>query len=127
MPSIDKATLEHLAELARLELDAGEEEKLLRDLEKILSYFEELKSLDASDIEPPVVSRVEPMSGGTNLKNIFREDDERENTDKGEGVDAFPETEEGFLRVPPVFEQGSSVPEASRQVGNYGAGKGQGS
>lgn len=96
MASIDKKSLEHLAELARLELNPEEEEKLLSDFEKILAYFEELKSLDTSGVEP--------MTGGTDLKNIFREDEERENTNKGEGIDAFPESEGGFLKVPPVFE-----------------------
>lgn len=95
MASLDKTSLEHLTELARLELDPKEKEKLLNDFEKILAYFEELKSLDTSGIEP--------MNGGTDLKNIFREDGERENTNKGEGADAFPETQEGFLKIPPVF------------------------
>lgn len=96
MASIDKTSLEHLAELARLELDPKEEEKLLNDLQKILAHFEELKSLDTS--------AVEPMNGGTDLKNMFREDGERENTDAGGGVEDFPESEGGFLKVPPVFQ-----------------------
>jgi Asp-tRNA(Asn)/Glu-tRNA(Gln) amidotransferase C subunit len=44
------------------------------------------------------------MAGGTDLKNIFREDTERENTDRGAGVELFPESKNGFLKVPPVFE-----------------------
>ncbi len=40
---IDKKTLEHLAELARIKLDGRQEEKLLHDLGKILDHFEELK------------------------------------------------------------------------------------
>lgn len=93
---IDKKTLEYLAELSRIELDKKEEEKLLKDLKKILDYFEELKSLDTSSIEP--------ISGATELKNSFREDGERTDTNRGEGVGAFPETKDGFLKVPPVFE-----------------------
>ncbi len=95
MASIDKKTLEHLAELARLELDPNEEKKFLEDIKNILDYFEELKSLDTSNVEP--------MNGGTDFKNVFREDEERENTNAGEGVDAFPAPKEGFLKVPPVF------------------------
>ena len=95
MASIDKKSLEHLAELARLELNPGEEEKLLNDLKKILDHFEELKSLDTADIEP--------MTGGTSLANVFREDEERKNTNQGAGIEDFPESEEGFLKVPPVF------------------------
>ncbi len=104
---INKKTLEYLAELARVEVNEKEERKLLEDPQKILDYFEELKTLDTS--------KIEPLTGGLELKNIFREDEGRENpeaeqarygagTDQGEGVDAFPETENGFLKIPPVFE-----------------------
>jgi len=93
---INKETLQHLAKLARLELDPKEEEKLREDLGKILDHFKELQALDTSSVVP--------MTGGTDLKNIFREDAERENTNQKKGVDAFPETQNGYLKIPPVFE-----------------------
>jgi aspartyl-tRNA(Asn)/glutamyl-tRNA(Gln) amidotransferase subunit C len=96
MSSITKQTLEHLAKLARLKLDPKEEEKLTQDLAKILDHFKELEGLDTSNVAP--------MSGGTQLKNVFREDEERENTNRGAGIEQFPEKQDGFLRVPPVFE-----------------------
>ncbi len=93
---ITKKTIQHLAKLARLELTPREEEKILTDLSKILAYFEELQALDTS--------HVEPMTGGTHLKNIFREDAASE-ANRGAGTyDAFPESEDGFLKIPPVFE-----------------------
>jgi aspartyl-tRNA(Asn)/glutamyl-tRNA(Gln) amidotransferase subunit C len=94
--SLNKHDLEHLAKLARIELDPKEEEKLLRDLGGILDYFKELQTLDTENVAP--------MTGGTDLLNVSREDGERENTDRGAGVDAFPEKKDGFLKVPPVFE-----------------------
>lgn len=93
---IDKETLARLAALARIELDPKEEEKLLKDLRNILDYFEELKELDTSGVKP--------MDGGTHSKNVFREDAEREDTNRGAGIDAFPETQERYLKIPPVFE-----------------------
>lgn len=94
--SINKHELDHLAKLARIEIDPREEEKLLKDLGNILEYFKELQQLDTA--------HVEPMAGGTDLRNIFRDDGERENTNQGAGTDAFPEEQNGFLKVPPVFE-----------------------
>jgi Asp-tRNA(Asn)/Glu-tRNA(Gln) amidotransferase C subunit len=44
------------------------------------------------------------MTGGTDLKNMFRDDAERENTNRGAGVEAFPKSKDGFLEVPAVFE-----------------------
>ncbi len=97
MPSlINKKLLQHLTELARLELMNREEERLLKDLQEILSHFEELQKLDTADIKP--------VSGGTNLKNIFREDELRVNKYAGAGAEAFPDNEDGFLKIPPVFE-----------------------
>lgn len=98
--SIDKKELEHLAALARIEIEPKEEEKLLTDLGAILEYFNELKAVDTANVEP--------MTGGTDLKNVFREDlienGGRENTNRGAGIDAFPESQDGFLKIPPVFE-----------------------
>jgi aspartyl-tRNA(Asn)/glutamyl-tRNA(Gln) amidotransferase subunit C len=94
--AINKKELEHLAKLARIELDPREEEKLLKDLSNILDHFKELQALDTA--------KVPPMTGGTDLANISREDGERENTNRGTGTEAFPEKKDGFLKVPPVFE-----------------------
>ncbi|MEK7077075.1 MAG: Asp-tRNA(Asn)/Glu-tRNA(Gln) amidotransferase subunit GatC, partial [Patescibacteria group bacterium] len=88
--------LKHLAELARIELTEREEEKLLKDLQKILNYFKELQELDTSGVPP--------MAGGAAQKNSFREDEER-STSPETGRGAFPETENKYLKIPPVFEQ----------------------
>lgn len=93
---INIETLEYLANLARIELDPKEEERLLRDLRKILDHVSELQQVNTKGVKP--------VNGGTDLTNIFREDTERENTNRDEGVDQFPETENGFLKIPPVFK-----------------------
>lgn len=95
---IDKKTLEHLAELSRIELDKRHEEKLLKDLGEILGYFEELKEVDTENVEP--------MAGGTIEKNVFRDDeiDEKGNRASDKLTGAFPEQENGYLKIPPVFE-----------------------
>ena len=93
---ITKETIEHLAKLSRLELTPQEKEKILGDLLKILAHFEDLQKLDTSNVEP--------MAGGTQLKNKFREDAATE-TNRGAGTDAFPESKDGFLKIPPVFTE----------------------
>lgn len=117
MREINKRTLEHLAELARIELDKKNKEKLLKDLRKILEYFEELNEIDTAEVEP--------MTGGNIfLENVFREDDSalidadetqisadkkisenlRSNQRKSALREQFPEKENGFLKAPSVFE-----------------------
>ena len=94
--AITKRELEHLAKLARIELNPKEQEKLLKDLGSILDYFKELQELDTSNVPP--------MTGGTDLRNVFRDDALCENTNRGAGTEAFPEKKDGYLKVPPVFE-----------------------
>lgn len=100
MAEINKKILKHLAGLARVEIDPKKEDKFLSDFKSILGHFEELANLDTSNVVP--------MTGGTMLKNITREDDFNDSPagekDQGKGVEAFPESKNGYLRVPPVFE-----------------------
>lgn len=101
---INKQTLKRLSELVRIEISgkqqetSDKEEKLLKDLEKILEYFEEFEKVD--------VENIEPMAGGANLKNVFREDQigEKRQTANDKLIDQFPEKEDGYLKVPEVFE-----------------------
>lgn len=93
---ITKEELEHLADLARIKLDPNEEEALAKDLENILGHFEELAKLDTKNVKA--------ISGGTEMRNVMREDAEREGTNQGKGKDFFPNKNKGFNVVPPVFE-----------------------
>ena len=98
---INKKLLKHLAELARIDLGAKETTKFIKDLTRILKHFEELQKVDTEGIEP--------MIGGTNLKNILRRDDVdlekrvESVSDAGHIIKAFPEGEGGYLKIPPVF------------------------
>jgi aspartyl-tRNA(Asn)/glutamyl-tRNA(Gln) amidotransferase subunit C len=92
---LTKKDLEKLAGLARMDLKPKEEEKLLKDLGKILDYFEELKEVNTENVEP--------LTGGTESQNVLRDDELNLILDKGPAIEAFPENSGGFLKVPPVF------------------------
>lgn len=97
MSDITKKSLEHLAELSRLSLNPKEEEKFLADLTSILGHFKELEELDTTNVAP--------LTGGTDLKNVLREDGETKSSLPADPiVDAFPEKEGRKLKVPAVFE-----------------------
>lgn len=114
---LTKKDLENLEALARIEVSEKEKKKLLKDLEKILAHFEELKEVIAEGPGGQV-------SGGTFSKNVFRQDADLrarlpapERSDGGQGQDPalteqFPEKEKGFLKIPPVFSaEGGSPPD----------------
>lgn len=93
---INKKNLQNLAELARLELQEREAKKILQDLQKILDHFNELAELDTSKVVAEL-----PLD---ETRKIFRDDGERKETNIGQGKEAFPESEDGFLSIPPVFK-----------------------
>ncbi len=98
MSDITKKSLEHLADLARLELSGKEEDKFLKDLESILGHFKELESLDTSNVQP--------LTGGTSLKNVLRDDEASHSSlSAAPVVDAFPEKEKDYLKTPAVFQE----------------------
>ena len=98
MSLINRTILEKLAELARIELHENEKDKLVHDLGNILLHFEELKAVNTDGVLP--------LSGGTFEKNIFRDDVAGRplGEDTQKLVEAFPEREGNYLKVPPVFE-----------------------
>src|SRR4051794_38903227 len=97
MPApIDRDTVRHLASLARIKLSPKEEQRLERDLKNILAYFEELQEVQTKD--RPLDVR------GEALRDVFRDDEVSENTNRQKGADAFPHDQKGLLQVPPVFE-----------------------
>lgn len=92
---IIKKTIKHLSQLARIELTPEEEEKLQKDLDKILAYFKELQEVSTSDINSFLNVNL--------LKNNFRKD-EKANIFEEKGDSQFPDKENGFLKIPAVFE-----------------------
>lgn len=100
MADINDSTLEKLYKLSRIqpEADTAKREKLLRDIQKVLEHFKELEEVDTSDTEP--------LAGGSFLLSVSREDVPNvfsEGAKEEFLVGQFPDTESGYLKVPPVF------------------------
>ena len=101
MGRITEETLHHLAHLARIELDPARTEGFMHDLEAIIAHVARLETVPTDGIEP--------MVGAADTKNILRAD-EPDLDAAGLAVDAsenavaaFPETENGYLKVPKVL------------------------
>jgi len=93
---MSKFDVEKFAKLARIKLSAKESEKIGKDLEEILGHFGELEKVNTKSVKP--------MTGGTDLVNIFREDKETEsNFDADASKKQFPETRDGYLHGPKVL------------------------
>jgi aspartyl-tRNA(Asn)/glutamyl-tRNA(Gln) amidotransferase subunit C len=94
---ITREDVEHVAELARLELTAAEKEQFSAQLNSILTYIEKLSELNTTDVEP--TSHVLPMS------NIFRDDEVRPSLDRDRVLQNAPQESHFFFKVPRIIEE----------------------
>lgn len=94
--TIDRATVEHVARLARLALTDEERVRFAGQLGRILEYC---ATLDAQPIEGVSgTSHVIPMT------NVLRPDAVTPSLDRDEVLAQAPAHEQGFFKVPRVLE-----------------------
>ncbi|MDD5043034.1 MAG: Asp-tRNA(Asn)/Glu-tRNA(Gln) amidotransferase subunit GatC [Candidatus Omnitrophica bacterium] len=94
--SIDKETVQHVAYLARMELESGELEKLSSQLQEILVFIDKLSLLDVKEAEP--ASHILPLS------NVLREDSPKECLTPEEALRNAPAKDGNFFTVPKIIE-----------------------
>lgn len=104
--AISKADIEHLKDLARVEFNEKETEKLAQDLRDILRYVDALKEADVSGVS-------EMTRASEEAKNIFRKDDigAKEAPDKyaiaKELINSFPDKQDAghgiYLKVKAIL------------------------
>ncbi|HRW97861.1 MAG TPA: Asp-tRNA(Asn)/Glu-tRNA(Gln) amidotransferase subunit GatC [Cyclobacteriaceae bacterium] len=93
---IDRATLEKIAHLARLELDEKEVPKLLEDMSRMISFVEKLKEVDTAGVEP--------LTTMSHEINAVREDKIKNQLSTDDVLKNAPDQEGSYFRVPKVIE-----------------------
>jgi len=96
MAKITKDDLEHVANLARLELSREEKEKYTSQMGSILEYFEKLDQADTAGEKP--IDQINDM------ENIAVADEIGEKYEREDLLKNAPEQEDGFIKVKAVFE-----------------------
>lgn len=97
--SISPKDVEHIAQLARIELTEAEKQKFEKDLSVILEFVEKLNEVDTENVVP--------ITGGTSLENITREDKQIDVSLEGHQASLLnqaPERKEGWVKVKSIFE-----------------------
>jgi aspartyl-tRNA(Asn)/glutamyl-tRNA(Gln) amidotransferase subunit C len=87
--AVDPDEVEHVADLARVQLSDEERERFAEQFADILSYFEALDEVPETDQEPE-------------LTNVMRPDEVRDSLDREEALGNAPETEDGKFKGPKV-------------------------
>jgi aspartyl-tRNA(Asn)/glutamyl-tRNA(Gln) amidotransferase subunit C len=97
MATISRAEAEHLARLARLDLDPDELDHLAGQLDTIAEYVARVSEVAADDIPP--------TSHSVPLTNVFRADDPWHCLTPKEALAGAPDVENGRFRVPRILAE----------------------
>jgi aspartyl-tRNA(Asn)/glutamyl-tRNA(Gln) amidotransferase subunit C len=97
--ALTRDQVRHIAELAKLELNEGEIDRMQQQLSAILDYAARLQELDTESI-PPTASVVP-------LKNVMREDAVRPSLPREEVLANAPDKDENgeFFRVRAILKE----------------------
>ena len=94
--TISREQVEHIAKLARIDLDEEEVEAFGEQLSRILDYAEKLEELDTEGVDPTTHAVLSEMAG--------RSDEVEESLSREEVLQNAPDDEEGQFRVPKVVD-----------------------
>lgn len=94
--AIDRAAVDHVARLARLDLSEEERSRMQVELTAILEHAEKIQALD--------LDGVEPTAHAIPLRNVMRADEVRPSLSQEEALANAPAAEDGRFRVPRIIE-----------------------
>ncbi|MDQ3660539.1 MAG: Asp-tRNA(Asn)/Glu-tRNA(Gln) amidotransferase subunit GatC [Actinomycetota bacterium] len=95
--AIDRAAVDHVARLARLDLSEQERDRMSEELARILEHAELIQALD--------LHGVEPTSHPLPLVNALRPDEAGRSLGPEEALGGAPQAEGGCFRVPRIIEE----------------------
>ncbi|KKR07868.1 MAG: Aspartyl/glutamyl-tRNA(Asn/Gln) amidotransferase subunit C [Parcubacteria group bacterium GW2011_GWC2_39_14] len=93
---LDKAQIEHLANLAKLDISEEEKEKYAEQLSSILEYVDKLNEIDTKNIEP-----LSQVSGAI---DVLRPDVVKQCFSQEKVLAEVPDLEKRQIKVKKVFE-----------------------
>lgn len=97
---IDEQLVRHVAQLARIKLDAEEAARLANELSSILEYMDHLNEVDTTDV-PPTAHALQ-------LSDVFREDEVVASPGSEVILANAPDRVGSFFQVPKVLDQDSA-------------------
>jgi len=95
--NLDSKTIHKIADLARIHIDESEVDKLIPEMNKILSFMEKLNELDTTNVQPLVY-----MNEAT---NVWREDEVKQEIKTIDGLKNAAKHNEQFFMVPKIIEK----------------------
>jgi aspartyl-tRNA(Asn)/glutamyl-tRNA(Gln) amidotransferase subunit C len=94
--SLDKATVARIATLARIEVEADQQDRLAGELSQILSWIEQLGEVDTDGVEP--------MRAVMPIRAHWRQDVVTDGRRPDDILKNAPQAHDGYFVVPKVVE-----------------------
>ncbi|HEX5282537.1 MAG TPA: Asp-tRNA(Asn)/Glu-tRNA(Gln) amidotransferase subunit GatC [Bryocella sp.] len=104
-PTVSIEDVQHVADLASLELTPEELPKLAKDLNAVLGYIAQLNELETGEV--PAMAQASEVLGLAPAEHgeTLRPDEIRPATDRTQVMREAPETDGRFFKVPKVIER----------------------
>ena len=94
--SVDRATVRHIARLARIATSDAQIDALVPELNQILGWVEQLSAVDTEGVEP--------LTAVIELKQHLRDDVINDGNIRDKILANAPDAQHGFFAVPKVIE-----------------------
>lgn len=98
MAKLDKQTIKSLTQLSKIKCTEEEEESLLKDLESILAYVEQLEEVETENVS--ACNYIVELN-----QNVWREDIANQGMSREAFLSNAPAQIGGLVKVPPVIKQ----------------------
>ena len=92
---LDKNTVKRIADLSKLEFTSDETTAILKDMNQMLEFIDQLKELDTTNIDPLIHM--------TEDENILREDDAITGASQQEALKNAPSKDSTYFKIPKVL------------------------
>lgn len=95
---IDRATVDRIAELSRLEFDDAAANEIMNDMNNMLQFVDKLKEVNVEGVEPLIFM--------TDETDVYREDVVNNEVSQEEALKNAPKKDMYYFRVPKVVGGG---------------------
>ena len=93
--NLDENTVHRIAQLAKLEFNSDEKKSILKDMNQMLVFIDQLNEIDTTNVEP-LIHMTEDV-------NILREDDAIVSTSQEEALKNAPSKDSTYFKIPKVL------------------------
>jgi len=94
---VDKATVERIATLSKLQFNEEEKVEIMGDMNRMLTFIEQLQEVDTEGVEPLIYVLQEEA--------VLRKDEVIETITQKEALQNAPDKDTDFIKVPKVLNQ----------------------